>query len=175
MANEERFSLVDPQGRVIGEATRAECHGNPELLHPVVHCIVLDGQGRWLLQRRSRQKDIQPGKWDTSVGGHVQAGESIEAALEREVGEEIGLQVRAADCRYLHQYTHRNARESELVYTYAIVSSGPFLPQASEVDELRFWTPAEIESRLPEGIFTPNFGEEFALSLPQLRKALKRS
>lgn len=164
----EIFPLVDPQGQVIGSAAREECHGNPALLHPVVHCIVRDRQGRWLLQLRSVKKDIQPGKWDTSVGGHIRYGETPQEALEREVGEEIGLVVRAADCRFLHQYTHANSRESELVYTYTCTRDGPFTPQESEVDAVRFWTVAEIQARLPEGIFTPNFAEEFALSLPTL-------
>lgn len=168
MGNDERFPLVDAQGQVIGSAARGECHSDPALLHPVVHCLIRNRQGRWLLQLRSIQKDIQPGKWDTSVGGHIQHGESVEEALEREVGEEIGLHIRAADCRFLHSYTHSNQRESELVYTYTCVSEGPFTPQASEVDELRFWTVEEIQARLGEGIFTPNFAEEFALALPSL-------
>lgn len=172
MADDERFPLMDEDGRVIGSAWRSECHGNPALLHAVVHCIVLDGQGRWLLQKRSAQKDIQPGKWDTSVGGHILHGETIEAALVREVGEEIGLRIAATDCRYLHQYTHRNERESEIVYTYAITSAGPFTPQPSEVDELRYWTVDEIRAGIAQGQFTPNFCEEFALSLPQLSGTL---
>ena len=36
-------------------------------------------------------KDIQPGKWDTAVGGHVDYGESVEDALFRETREELGI------------------------------------------------------------------------------------
>ena len=34
---EERFPIVDEEGRVVGSATRGECHNGSRLLHPVVH------------------------------------------------------------------------------------------------------------------------------------------
>ena len=60
--HDEKLPLVDRDGRVVGSATRREVHGNPALLHPVVHCIVTNHRGDLLLQLRSRDKDIQPGK-----------------------------------------------------------------------------------------------------------------
>ncbi|MCK5249813.1 MAG: NUDIX domain-containing protein, partial [Spirochaetaceae bacterium] len=70
----EIFDLVDDEDRVIGRAGRDEVHGNPALLHRVVHVLVFDGRGRIFLQKRAEDKDVQPGRWDTSVGGHVDAG-----------------------------------------------------------------------------------------------------
>lgn len=157
----EIFPLVDREGNVIGEAGRNECHGSPAMLHPVVHCIIRSGDGRWLLQKRSAAKDIQPGKWDTSVGGHVMAGEDILQALAREVLEEVGIDITGMCPEFLHSYVHSNEIESELVYTYTLVCEGDFSPQASEIDELKFWTVEEITAKLDTGIFTPNFVEEF--------------
>ncbi len=158
----EWFPLVDPTGAVIGRARREECHGDPALLHPVVHCLVRNRSGDLLLQLRSEEKDIQPGKWDTSVGGHVTAGESEAEALRREMREEIGLDAGAASPRLLYRYLHRNPVESELVATYLAETDGPFVRQAAEVQALRFWTEAEIETALGSGVFTPNFEEEYA-------------
>lgn len=84
MSKEEWFPLIDEQGRVIGKATRQECHNGSKLLHPVVHLHILNRHGDLYLQKRSMSKDIQPGKWDTAVGGHVDYGEHIEEALARE-------------------------------------------------------------------------------------------
>ena len=88
---EERFPLVDEEGRVIGSATRGECHNGSKLLHPVVHLHVFNSRGEVYLQKRPEWKDIQPGKWDTSVGGHIDYGETPELALTREVREELGI------------------------------------------------------------------------------------
>ncbi len=158
---DELFPLVDETGRVIGSALRSEVHGNPSLLHPVVHCIVTNARGQLLLQLRSRDKDIQPGKWDTSVGGHVAFGEPVYDALLRELDEEIGLRPRRSQLRELYRYVWRSPVESELVHTYACVAEGPFRRQQSEVEELRFWSVDEIESALGSGVFTPNFELEF--------------
>ena len=88
---EERFPIVDEDGHVVGVATRGECHSGSKLLHPVVHLHVFNSRGEVYLQKRPEWKDIQPGKWDTSVGGHIDYGETPEQALIREVREELGI------------------------------------------------------------------------------------
>ena len=85
--SEEVFPVVDEAGNVIGKATRGECHSGSKLLHPVVHLHVFDAEGRLFLQHRPEWKDIQPGKWDTAVGGHVDFGENVGIALKREARE----------------------------------------------------------------------------------------
>jgi isopentenyldiphosphate isomerase len=128
-------------------------------LHPVVHLHVFDGQGRWLLQKRSAAKDIQPGRWDTSVGGHVAYGETVEQALRREVREELGME--DYEPEFVRSYLFESEVERELVYSYRVVYEGPFVAEASEIDAIRFWTKEEIEKNLGKGVFTPNFEDEF--------------
>ncbi len=55
----------------------------------VVGALITDGAGRIYVQRRSLNRDLFPGCWDL-VGGHAEAGETVEAALAREVLEETG-------------------------------------------------------------------------------------
>ncbi|MBN1257448.1 MAG: NUDIX domain-containing protein [Planctomycetes bacterium] len=148
-------------GRPVGTATRSECHGNPALLHQVVHVMVRNAAGDLLLQLRSPDKDIQPGKWDTSVGGHLAHGESITSALVREIAEEIGVEITPESCEFCYSYTMRNEVESELVQTYSLCHDGLFTPQPEEVAELRFWSLQEIDAALGTGVFTPNFEEEY--------------
>ena len=160
MANDEVFPLVDEAGNVIGSATRKECHSGSKLLHPVVHLHVRDRENRLYLQRRSMTKDIQPGKWDTAVGGHVDYGESIEVALKREAREELGLI--GFEHQKLFTYIFESNIEREMVNTFTtIVSADSIRIDKDEIDEGRFWTFAEIDENIGKNIFTPNFESEY--------------
>lgn len=158
----EWFDHVDEEGRVIGVISREEAHRGSFFLHPVVHCHVINSKGELLLQKRHHSKDIQPGKWDTSVGGHLHRGETVEEALRRELAEEIGLDLASLTPRFLYRYVMQSDVERELVYTYRVESEGPFHPQEEEIEELRFWSREEIERALGKGVFTPNFEEEIS-------------
>ena len=157
----ERFEIVDDADRVIGTAWRHECHGNPALAHRTAHVVVRSGDGRVLLQKRSAAKDIQPGRWDTAVGGHLHLGETYEQAASREMAEEIGLNG-SLPLTHLFDSRIRNAVESENVRVFGLTHDGPFVPQADEIDELRFWSVGEVERALGTGAFTPNLEVEIA-------------
>ncbi|MBQ0060778.1 MAG: NUDIX domain-containing protein [Bacteroidales bacterium] len=155
---EEMFPVVDENGTIISAATRGECHNGSKLLHPVVHLHVFNSKGEIYLQKRPAWKDIQPGKWDTAVGGHVDLGESVEMALKREVEEELGITDYVPE-RLMH-YVFESAREKELVFVHRTTYDGPIAPSA-ETDGGRFWTMEEINESIGKGILTPNFESEF--------------
>lgn len=160
MATDEIFPLVNENGEVVGKATRRECHSGSKLLHPVVHLHVRDAQGGLYLQKRSMTKDIQPGKWDTAVGGHVDFGESVFDALKREAREELGIT--DFEPEPLFRYVFESSIERELVNTFtAVVDESQIVVDPVEIDEGRFWTLSEIDENLGKGIFTPNFEGEY--------------
>ncbi|MEC4686267.1 MAG: NUDIX domain-containing protein [Nitrospirota bacterium] len=163
---EEILEIVDKAGEVIGRASRTVIHGNNSLLHRVVHVIVVNSSGDILLQRRSMNKDVAPGRWDTSVGGHVDAGETVEGALRREMEEELGIT--GMDIKFLYSYIHSNPYESELVSSYECLHEGPFDFSKEEIDEVRFWPLHEIRESLGRGVLSDNFEEEFPRYLKTL-------
>ena len=154
---QEMFPLVDEEGNITGAATRGECHNGSKLLHPVVHLHLFNSRGELYLQRRPDWKDIQPGRWDTSVGGHVDLGESVEMALRREAREELGIS--DFEPQRLTHYVFESARERELVFVHRTIYDGPVSP-SDELDGGRFWSMEEIRQQLHSGTFTPNFESE---------------
>lgn len=164
------FPIVDEQGNIIDAATRGHCHDGSKLLHPVVHLHVFNSKGELYLQRRPMWKDIQPGRWDTAVGGHVDLGENIQQALQREVSEELGIDIDGIknededeDEKLLATpyapYVFESERERELVYPHRLTYDGPIQPSA-ETDGGRFWSMDELRSALTTGQLTPNFVSE---------------
>ena len=155
----EMFPIVDEEGTVTGKATRSECHSGSRLLHPVVHLHVFNSQGDLYLQRRPEWKDIQPGKWDTAVGGHIDYGESPDEALLREVSEELGITHFTPE--FVGRYVFDSRRERELVYVNRTVYDGEIRPSAEELAGGRFWTMQEIREAMGRNVLTPNFESEF--------------
>lgn len=157
---EEIFEVLNTAGQVIGLATRSEVHSDPSLIHRVVHVMVFNKQGNLLLQKRSMNKDIAPGRWDTSVGGHVKPGEVVHEAAVREMTEELGITT--SDLQFLYSYLFRNHRESELVSTFSCVCEGDIQFNSEEIDEVRFWHMKSIKEQIGTGIFSSHFEQEFS-------------
>ena len=150
---------VDEQGNITGTMTRAEAHSGTKHLHPVVHLHVFNSKGDLYLQKRPDWKDIQPGKWDTAVGGHIDLGESVEQALHREVKEEIGITDYTPE--RLKHYVFESDKEKELVFVFRTVYDKPINPDKEELADGRFWSQQEIRDNIGKGIFTPNFENEY--------------
>ena len=154
---------VDETGRVIGPMTRREAHSGSRRLHPVVHLHVFNSHGQLYLQQRPHWKDIQPDKWDTAVGGHVDYGETILQALHREVSEEIGISDYLP--QFVKRYIYDSQREREMVHVYMTTYDGPMRPDSQELSGGRFWDRDEIDQAMGQGILTPNFEEEYTTVL----------
>jgi isopentenyldiphosphate isomerase/intracellular septation protein A len=161
--DEEWLPVVDEHGKIIGKALRSACHSGEKILHPVVHLHVMNPRKQLFLQLRPETKLIQPGKWDTAVGGHIAFGEDVKTALQREAYEEIGLKDFAA--KPIGNYLFESEIERELVYSFLSYDFKSINLHSDEVQEGRFWTQKQIEQNLGKGVLTPNFEFEYLKQL----------
>lgn len=135
----ELLPLVDIEGNVIGSATRGECHSNPSLIHPVIHCWIFNSRNEVLWQQRSLLKDGAPGMWDMSCGGHIAFGEKEYSTLIRELEEE--LRVQNVKPILVDKYLLKSENQTELVYLYYVVvdkEEHEFKLQKEEVEQLKW-------------------------------------
>lgn len=159
-SGKELFPVVDENGAVLGSMTRAEAHCGTKRLHPVVHLHVFNSDGALYLQCRAPWKEVQPGKWDTATGGHVDYGETVGEALSREVYEEIGLRPDEYVPRLLGKYVYESDIERELVYVFVTTFDGEPSPSATETTGGRFWAKDELYATVGHNLLTPMFEKE---------------
>ena len=152
MSPSEILDIVDEKGKVIGQASRAECHSNPKLIHQVSHCWIFNNKGQILWQLRSLKKLEGPGAWDMSCGGHVPTGEKPDITLQRELKEELGLE--NVDFNFVEKYVRGNEKQTELIYLYyAIVdkTETEFVIQKDEVEKVKWIDVHEAQTLYKEG------------------------
>lgn len=161
----EMFDVVNEQDEVITQKTRAEVHA-AGLIHRAVHIFVIGKKGQLLLQKRSMLKDVHPGDWDSSVAGHVDAGESYEAAAVRELEEEMGIIVDEPPQELRHIKPCEDTGW-EHVKLYRVPYSGPVSYPAAEIDSALWFPLEEVEAWLEAR------PEDFASGFIECWKALK--
>jgi 16S rRNA (adenine1518-N6/adenine1519-N6)-dimethyltransferase len=140
----EIFDVVDENDQVIGRETRGEVHAR-KLLHRAVHVFVFNKRGDLLLQQRSMFKDAHPGVWDSSVSGHLDAGEDYGAAAVRELDEEMGIKA-AAVPEEVGRIAACEETGWEHVRLYRTGHSGSIRFPAAEVEAAAWFPVAEIEA-----------------------------
>ena len=106
--------------------------------HPTVSAIITNENEEILLAKRAREP--KKGQWDV-VGGFVEVGESLEKALQREVKEELGVEVDILD--FIGGFSHLKYRLGQIDYPIlglfysARIKSG--IPKAyDDISEFRF-------------------------------------
>lgn len=136
-------------------------------LRPAARAIILDEDDRILLCRFEFPRDgRQVVVWSTPGGG-VEAGETLLAALRRELVEEVGLELDADPPHVWHQEVVRPGHVDGydgLINDYFLVRTTAFTPRGSLSDEqlaaenvtgLRWWTLAEISGYQGSDLFGP--------------------
>lgn len=94
----ELVEIVDEKGILTGEVLELELAHKKSLLHEAVVIFIINGKGEVLLGKRSKEEKLETDKWGL-LAGHVDAYEPKEVTVQRELKEEINLDVRLEDIK----------------------------------------------------------------------------
>ncbi len=148
--SDEYFDVVDAHDRVLYRERRSIVHAQ-RLRHRAVHILLLDVQGHLLLQRRSKLKDTNPGKWTTACCGHVDAGEDYLEAAVRELDEELGVRLEGPGAlTEIWRHEPCRATGQEFIRVYTVQWNGALRPDPEEVAELRWLCPGDLSEAIAE-------------------------
>ena len=164
MTANELLSVVDESDQVIDTRTRGEIHATG-LRHRAVHILVFNHQQQLFMQKRTMTKDINPGFWDTSAAGHVDAGEDYDICAIREIEEELGVTA-SAPLEFLFKLPAAQNTGMEFVRVYKVIHDGPFVLQPEEIETGDWFTQSEISGRVSEN--DPQLTETFKALWRQL-------
>ena len=151
----ELFPVVDKTDRILRHASRSEVHGD-NLRHRAVHVLIFNERGELYLQQRSRCKDRHPLLWDSSAAGHVMAGEGYDEAANRELQEELGINV---PLKKVLRLSASPQTGQEFIWLYRGQLRGNIRPNRSEIESGAFLPPTAINGWIatrPEN-FAPGF------------------
>ena len=165
MAADEPVEVISPDGSVERVVTRSEMRAR-RLRHRCTFVVVRSGSGDVLVHRRSDEKDLWPGRWDLCVGGVVSAGEEWEPAALRELAEEVGIEARPEELRYLGEASYADDDVDELARVWTVEHDGPFEFSDGEVVEARFVSTDELTAMIRE---LPFVADSVAVVAPMLR------
>lgn len=114
---DELFYWVDESDTELGHISRHEAHDGSMKIHRTVAILVFNQNNELLLQQRSLQKDLDPGQWTISAGGHVTFGENYDEAATKELREELGLN---ASIKFLEKVFIETPEQKEYVQLYKV-------------------------------------------------------
>ena len=91
MADSDALILVDEADRSLGLLSKALCHEGRGVLHRAFSLLIFNACGELLIQQRAAAKRLWPMYWSNSCCSHPRGDESLEAATQRRLYEELGI------------------------------------------------------------------------------------
>lgn len=151
----EKIDILTELGEYTGKTTTIdECHSKG-YWHRAVFCLIINLDGKILLQKRSSNKKLWPNRWDVTVGGHVRSGELGRNALIRECKEEMGLEIFDDEIKFIigsiSKYNKNGYINNHFDEFYLIIKDveiNEIELQKDEVEEVRYFTQDELLDRI---------------------------
>lgn len=155
----ELVDLYDENRLPLGRTAQRFSRREKGVWRLIVHLCIFDSRGRLLIQQRSEEKRVWPGKWDVSAAGGVAAGETTRIAAVRELEEELGLAAAPQELRSVCTVTFNHAFDD-----YFILKRDAELRtlrlQEEEVTAVRWATRQQVLDLIRRDAFVP-YSENF--------------
>ena len=150
----ELVDLYDENRAPLGKTAERYGKKGPGEYRTVVHVCLFDSRDRLLIQRRTAGKRVWPEKWDVSVGGGVDAGETSRQGAEREFREELGYPLDPSGLRPAVTVNFPEGFDDFYILTQDLEETELTL-QKEEVSAVRWVTLEELLTMLDSGEFIP--------------------
>ena len=175
--HDELLIVVDKDDQIIDYKNRLECHQGNGLLHRAFSIFIFK-EGKVLVPKRSRHKQLWPLYWSNSCCSHPRKGEDLHAAAQRRLVEELGV---SASLKYLYTFQYQaNYRdigiEKEVCSVYIGTSCDEVAANPWEVAEWRYIAINDLNAdmdRNPEK-YTPWFKMEWQMLVGEYLHEIKR-
>jgi len=148
----ELLTEVDGNNVVIGPIQRGVAHNSPNKIYRTIYVVVKDKNSKILLQKRSSTKDLYPGCWDLSVGGHVIYGDSYTGTAVKELEEELGIITSAKELKLVGEVLVKLPMSNEFfrVFDYELKSQDNIRFETNEVSKTMWMSIEQIKESIQQ-------------------------
>jgi isopentenyldiphosphate isomerase len=159
--------LDEKTGEKTGETiSKKEAH-RTGVWHGAIHIIIVNKEhNKTLLQKRCTQKQLYPNTWDIAVGGHISAGESDLISAERELEEELGLNLSDYEIKFIEKVQEKLNNNGiisneyvSIFVVYADIAVNNIVLQEEEVSEIKWCSKEELNDFIDQKIIIPHVRE----------------
>ena len=169
--------VVDAADRDLGSLSKARCHEGEGILHRAFSLLIFNRDGELLIQQRAAAKRLWPLYWSNSCCSHPRSGESMEAATQRRLAEELGIR---CPLQFLFKFQYHaqfdaTGSEHEVCSVFIGTCSDPVIANREEILAWHWVSPEALQRQLnclEARQFTPWFKMEWARIWRDHREAL---
>ena len=176
----ELLDIIDENNKLIGQTEERKIAHEKCMWHRHVSCWIMNEKGEILLQKRTANKVRNPNKWG-KTGGHVEAGESVEDAIVREVKEELGIEIPKEQIEILEIYKSKDPNNKYFAYNFIFnvnYKIEDYKLQKEEVAEIKYVTIDEMEQIKKNNDLNYTFckwdDEDFYKEMNMLKEKIKQ-
>lgn len=160
----ELLDVIDKEGNITGEVLDKSEIRERNLLHKVVCLFIINSKNQVLLEKRSMNKKIHPGKLGLCEG-HVHAGEDNMSGVIRELEEELGIVANKDDIIHFCTILKERTTNSNITYAYYMPldkDAKDFVIQEDELSEVMWMDFEKYQNMVidnnPNVVFSNNEG-----------------